>query len=41
MVLHSFLVRGREVLNDRSPAEIILDESADLQPVIGLARIGR
>lgn len=40
-VLHSFLLRGREVLNSRSPAEVIVDETDDLQPVVNLALIER
>jgi hypothetical protein len=40
-VLHSFRLRDREVLNGRSPAEVTLDETADIQLVVSLALIER
>lgn len=36
-VIHSFMQHRREALNGKSPAEVILDRTADIRPVIDLA----
>lgn len=36
-VIHSFFERKRDVLGGRSPAEVVLDSSSDIQTVVDLA----
>lgn len=37
-VIHSFFERKRDVLGGKSPAEVVLDRSGDIQAVVDLAR---